>query len=195
MHLPEIMWIENSELFNHSIRGREIVPRRQCGAIDRRLIMRVYFRFTRGCVLHYARFTYVSSTAGPTLRVIMARICVTRNTMANTGERQTRRAERGWGEDAGGRAWKKKEKRKSRGLRCFVVHGATITRSAGWLIAFISREDVADAWVEMRGGGHGQVSFIMAHYESKVRCDNVVYCRSTRKRRKRFTAQKGIRCF
>lgn len=67
---------------------RRETARCQFEAIDPQLIMHVCFRFTHGCLLHYTRFTYVSSTTGPTLRVIMARICVTRNTMANTGERQ-----------------------------------------------------------------------------------------------------------
>lgn len=144
------MWIENSELFNVWLEGERS---RQCKAIDHRLIMRAYFRFTHGCVLHYTQFTYVSSTAGPTLRVIMARICVTRNTDDEYGrETDAIGGQRGNGArtpQGERKIKKKKEKEEEAGAcECFAVHGATITRSAGWLIAFISREDVADTWVD-----------------------------------------------
>lgn len=85
--------------------------------------------------MYYARFTYVSSTAGPTLRVIMARICVTRNTMANTGERQIREkdGEERPGEDAGGRARKKRREKKKEEEPWLgaAARAAAITHSAG----------------------------------------------------------------
>lgn len=75
--------------------------------------------------MHYPRFTYVSSTAvGPTLRVIMARICVTRNTTANTGERERdrhtdERIREGDEMPEGGR--KKQKERKEEESLCYAM--------------------------------------------------------------------------
>lgn len=74
------------ELSNYQFRRKVFAAHCQCEAIDPRLIMHVYFRFTRDayCITRDLHMSVRRSDP----EVIMARICVTRNTTANTGERQ-----------------------------------------------------------------------------------------------------------
>lgn len=57
------------------------------------MIIQDYFRFTNVYCITRA-FTYVRPTTFPILKVIMARVYLTRNTMVNTGERETPRKRR-----------------------------------------------------------------------------------------------------
>lgn len=50
--------------------------------------MRDYYKFPYGYLLRYTCIVYVSSTSYPILKVIMARICLTCNMMANTRGRE-----------------------------------------------------------------------------------------------------------
>lgn len=71
---------------------------------------------------------YICQFGGPTLRVIMARICVTRNTMANTRERQTQRAGRRRARMPEGE--REKKRKRGRAGACELLRGARCNDNA-----------------------------------------------------------------